>query len=219
MTNVSRRAPAVKRSSADPAASPLATLGEPLPDVPPTPADRATLGVEPLPDVAHMPLGRAAVEISKLLVEVLQVGHAGRRGAADAGATTHGTADAPTVHDPGRRVGPLSSHVIRAAIHIYGDGPQTIGQLAAGLGVSQGWASRVVDEMQRAGYVVRERDPGDRRVVRVSLAPAAVERVERAYRWRGDAVEAALEGMSPRERTAVAAFLRRFVDEVRASGG
>lgn len=177
---------------------------------------------ESAPDAASRPLGRSAVEISKLLVEVLQVGHVGRRGGADAdpGAEAgemHATPPAAGV--PGGHGGPLSSHVIRAAIHIYGNGPQTIGQLATGLGVSQGWASRVVDEMEKAGYVARERDPDDRRVVRVSLVPAAVARVEKAYRWRGDAVEAALEGLSPHEREVVAQFLRRFVDEVRASGG
>ena len=173
------------------------------------------------------------MDISKLLVEVLQVGHAGRRGGPDAGSpASDETPPATDAADPGAATGqpvptgrPLpsgqggrrSSHVIRAAIHIYGNGPQTVGQLAAGLGVSQGWASRVVDEMERAGYVARERDPGDRRVVRVSLVPAAIDRVEKAYRWRGDAVEAALEDLSPSERAAVAAFLRRFVDEVRAS--
>jgi DNA-binding MarR family transcriptional regulator len=174
-----------------------------------------------LPDVAHLPLGRAAVEISKLLVEVLQVGHVGRRGGPDSGgpeAVTQHSAEAVAGGIPAH-AGQISSHLIRAAIHIYGNGPQTIGQLATGLGVSQGWASRLVDEMERAGYVARERDPGDRRVVRVSLVPAAVERVEKAYRWRGDAVEAALVGMSPKERAAVAAFLRRFVDEVKASAG
>ncbi len=114
--------------------------------------------------------------------------------------------------------GPLTSHVIRAAIHVYDNGPQTISQLAAGMGVSQGWASRVVDEMERAGYLERERDPDDRRVVRVRLVPAAVERVEMVYRWRGDSVEEALEGMSPAERAAVTAFLRRFVDAARARG-
>jgi len=174
-------------------------------------------------DVAHLPLGRAAVEISKLLAEVLQVGHVGRRGGPDSGSQTGvgGRPDASDAVASGipAHAGQISSHVIRAAIHIYGNGPQTIGQLATGLGVSQGWASRLVDEMERAGYVARERDPGDRRVVRVSLVPAAVERVEKAYRWRGDAVEAALEGMSPRERAAVAGFLRRFVDEVKASAG
>jgi DNA-binding MarR family transcriptional regulator len=179
------------------------------------------------PDVAHVPLGRAAVEISKLLVEVLQVGHVGRRGGPDSGdpsstgASVGGASEGqePVEGSIPGHAGSVSSHLIRAAIHIYGNGPQTIGQLATGLGVSQGWASRLVDEMERAGYVARERDPGDRRVVRVSLVPAAVERVEKAYRWRGDAVEAALEGMSPSERAAVAAFLRRFVDEVKASAG
>ena len=186
-----------------------------------------TAGVSPaagadVPDVGHLPLGRAAVEISKLLVEVLQVGHVGRRGGHDSGDPSlvgAGDSHPPAEGSIPGHAGSVSSHLIRAAIHIYGNGPQTIGQLATGLGVSQGWASRLVDEMERAGYVARERDPGDRRVVRVSLVPAAVERVEKAYRWRGDAVEAALEGMSPIERAAVAAFLRRFVDEVKASAG
>ena len=48
--------------------------------------------------------------------------------------------------------------------------------------------------------------------------PAAVERVELAYRWRGDAVEAALEGMSAAERAAVEQFLRRFVEAARVEG-
>jgi DNA-binding MarR family transcriptional regulator len=183
--------------------------------------DASGHGAQPL-DVEHMPLGRAALEISKLLVEVLQVGHVGRRGGPEPGQQAAGALgggpDAAAAGIPGQ-AGPVSSHVIRAAIHIYSNGPQTISQLATGLGVSQGWASRVVDEMERAGYVARQRDPDDRRVVRVSLVPAAVERVEKAYRWRGDAVEAALEGMTPVERATVASFLRSFVDEVKASAG
>jgi DNA-binding MarR family transcriptional regulator len=167
-----------------------------------------------------MASGRRALEISRLLVEVLQVGHVGRRGAIDA--TTHEVAAAHFASKPGggagAQPGPIASHVIRAAIHVYEHGPQTISQLAAGIGISQGWASRIVDEMERAGYLERRRDPSDRRVVRVSLVPAAVERVERAYRWRGDAVEEALGGMSPEEAAAVERFLRAFVDAARADG-
>lgn len=165
--------------------------------------------------------GREALEISRLLVEILQVGHvdrpgataAGRGGASDATRDFHASADVPhPVPEP------VAAHVIRAAIHVYTHGPQTIGQLATGLGISQGWASRVVDEMERAGYLERRRDPDDRRVVRVSLAPAAVERVERAYAWRGDEVEAALEGLHADEREVVRTFLERFVQAVRAGG-
>ena len=161
-----------------------------------------------------------ALEISRLLVDVLQLGHMGRGGAPHAGGVTApipGALEAAANPRSGPG-GPLTSHVIRAAIHVYDNGPQTISQLAVGMGISQGWASRVVDEMERAGYLQRERDPDDRRVVRVRLVPAAVERVEMVYRWRGDSVEAALEGMSAAERAAVTAFLRRFVDAARARG-
>jgi DNA-binding MarR family transcriptional regulator len=182
----------------------------------------------PAATVASSDPGRDALEISKLLVEVLQAGHMTRRAGPEGSAAppglggtfaagamsggTHGAGGAGATHPT---AGPIASHVIRAAIHIYGNGPQTIGQLAMGIGVSQGWASRIVDEMERAGYVERQRDPADRRVVRVSLVPAAVERVERVYRWRGDAVEAALDGLSDADRAAVIAFLRRFVDGAR----
>lgn len=192
------------------------------------------------PGGGAMPSGRRALEISRLLVEVLQVGHVGRRGAIDAAehsvAEAHfasaggggaGTGGGPggtsapgggSAAGGGGAPGPVASHVIRAAIHVYEHGPQTITQLAAGIGISQGWASRIVDEMERAGYLERQRDPSDRRVVRVSLVPAAVERVERAYRWRGDAVEAALAGTTPEEGAVIEAFLRRFVEAARAEG-
>jgi DNA-binding MarR family transcriptional regulator len=176
---------------------------------------------DPSPAAAQS-LGREALEIGKLLGEVIDVGHGGRRGGrAPAGSATPAEGAFTALRGAsGRGTGsnPLASHVIRAAIFVYTHGPQTIGQLASGLGISQGWASRVVDEMERAGYLERRRDPDDRRVVRVSLVPAAVERVERAYRWRGDAVESALEGMSPEERGAVRTFLGRFVEASRDPG-
>ena len=101
---------------------------------------------------------------------------------------------------------------------LHGVESATIGQLADGLGISQGWASRLCDDMERAGYLERERDASDRRVVRVRLSALAVERVELAYRWRGDAVEAAFAGMSAADRAVVQAFLRRFVEAVRTRG-
>jgi DNA-binding MarR family transcriptional regulator len=188
------------------------------------PSGRVKGGERPSP--AATPSGREALEISKLLVEVLLVGHVGRRPGGETTAHAN-TADGGGFHATGSADGtgahqglpePIASHVIRAAIYVHTNGPQTIGQLAAGLGISQGWASRIVDEMERAGYLERQRDPQDRRVVRVSLVPAAVERVELAYRWRGDAVEAALQGMSAEERSAVEQFLRRFVDAARVDG-
>lgn len=209
MTNVIRPGRGVKGAAG-------AAIPDPIPTGTPSPAGAA---VATAGGAAVAPAGDA-LEISRLLVEVLQLGHVGRRGGPPVGgetATIPGALEAAG-GARGARGGPLTSHVIRAAIHVYDNGPQTISQLAAGMGISQGWASRVVDEMERAGYLERERDPDDRRVVRVRLVPAAIERVEMAYRWRGDSVEEALEGMSPAQRAAVTAFLRRFVDAARARG-
>jgi DNA-binding MarR family transcriptional regulator len=164
------------------------------------------------------------IEITGLLAEVIRTGQAARTGAsrpADAAARggppgVHPAAG-PTASADGAVTLP-SPHVIRAAIFIHENGPQTIGQLARGLGASQGWTSRIVDELERAGYVEKTRDPDDRRVVRVGLTQMAGERVERAARWRGDSVEAALAGMSPGEREAVVTFLRRFLERSQAGG-
>jgi DNA-binding MarR family transcriptional regulator len=162
--------------------------------------------------------GPEALEISRLLAELLRAGYVGQRAGTERATPAATRAPAAVTAMPAE-AGQASAHVIRAAIHIHDEGPQTIGQLAQGLGISQGWASRVVDELERAGYVERERDAADRRVVRVRLTPMAVERVERAYQWRGGAVEASLTGMGSGERAAVAVFLRRFLASLRTSGG
>jgi len=134
-------------------------------------------------------------ETSGLVVELLHAAHASRRAPAAAG-------DEAT-HEP-----PASDHAIRAAIHLYQHGERTVGQLAAGLGISRGWASRVVDELVERGRVDRETDPDDRRVVRLRLTAASLAEIEKAYRWRGDVVGSALADLDAGERNAVRRFLR-----------
>ena len=148
-------------------------------------------------------LSEHAIETGKLIVELLNSGHATRR--SDAAAL------------PGSAHAHVSPHAIRAAIQLYQHGEMTIGELGQGLGISRGWASRVIEELEVAGYVERERRLDDRRVVKVRLRPASIAEVERAYRWRGDAVEAALEPFDDAERIVIQRFLRRVVDEMRAA--
>ena len=149
------------------------------------------------------PLSDDALETSKLVVELV---HA---------AMATGDADAPGARGRAGTSWRISPHAVRASIHVYQHGERTIGELAAGLGVSLGWASRVVSELEDAGLVLRTPDPTDRRVVRVSLAPDALAIVEDAYRWRGDAIERALAGLDADGRAAVRTFLRRAIDELR----
>ncbi len=154
-------------------------------------------------------LSDEAIETSRLLVEFLHAAYATRsRDSEDGGEVPVEGSLAPTSR-------PLSGHAVRAAIHVYQHGERTVGQLASGLGISYGWASRVVEELEASGYLQRERDPDDRRIVRVRLNPEKLEEVERAYRWRGRAVEQALEPLTVSEKDAVRAFLRRVTELLR----
>ncbi len=148
-------------------------------------------------------LSEPALETGKLIVELLESGYATRRtGAAVGLGSSH-----PHV----------SPHAIRAAIHLYQHGELTVGQLGRGLGISRGWASRVVEELELAGYVERERQPDDRRVVKVRLRPASLGEVERAYRGQAEAVDAALAPFDDAERAVIQEFLQRVVAELRAA--
>lgn len=147
-----------------------------------------------------------AFETSRLLVELLHAAHASRRSAEPAGSEPA----APG----GLHQEPASDHAIRAAIYLYQHGERTVGQLAAGLGISRGWASRVAEELVERGHVVRQGDPGDRRVVRLRLTDAPLAEIEHAYRWRGDVVAAALAAHDPAERDAIRRFLRRVAADL-----
>jgi DNA-binding MarR family transcriptional regulator len=175
-----------------------------------------------------------AVDVGQLLVELIHVVYAtrdvdpgaerddhdaaserqaGRPDASGGESDAHGAAPGQDGDEP-RSLRPVSAHAIRAAMHVGRHGSRTIGELADGLGISLGWASRVVSELEASGMVVRTPDPGDRRIVHVSLTPGATEIVERAYRWRAEAIDRALAPLDPAGRAAVRTFLRHAVEEL-----
>ncbi len=55
---------------------------------------------------------------------------------------------------------------------VLGDGALTMGELARRVAVTEKTITGIVDRLERDGFVRRERDPADRRVVHVALAPA-----------------------------------------------
>lgn len=139
-------------------------------------------------------LSKQAYEVSELLVRAQEAARAS--------------------HVPGApQPAPMSPHAIRAAIHLAMAGSETVGELARGLGVSVGWASRIANEMEVSGHVLRERSTTDRRVVRLRLSPTAERLIVAFYAWRGDAVERALGELDERGRDAVSTFLRRVAEE------
>jgi len=81
-------------------------------------------------------------------------------------------------------------------------GPLTAGQLAQQTGLTTGATTRMIDRMERGGFVRRGRDAADRRQVIVDVSPAAE---------RGE-IDAALE---PARRRMRAVFQRYTAQEVR----
>jgi DNA-binding MarR family transcriptional regulator len=63
----------------------------------------------------------------------------------------------------------LTPPQIHALLWVGRDGPLTMGELARRVGVTEKTATGLVDRLERDGHLARERDPEDRRVVRVRL--------------------------------------------------
>ena len=60
-------------------------------------------------------------------------------------------------------------------------GPVTTGRIAELTGLTTGSATRLVDRLEKAGYVVRERDAGDRRRVLVATVPEKITEFRRMW--------------------------------------
>jgi DNA-binding MarR family transcriptional regulator len=88
-----------------------------------------------------------------------------------------------------------------------------VGELATGLGISLGWASRVADELVTNGMAVRERDPADRRIVHLRLTASAREFGEEMYRVHSEAIGQALGRTEPADRAVIVDFLARLAEQ------
>jgi len=110
----------------------------------------------------------------------------------------------------------LSPHQVRMVMHLVQHPRRTLSELAEALGISVGWASRVVDELEASGKVSRERGEDDRRVVRVSLSPHVQSLAEAVYTQRSRVVADALAALEPAERAGVASFLDRLAGGMEA---
>jgi DNA-binding MarR family transcriptional regulator len=93
--------------------------------------------------------------------------------------------------------------------------PLAVSALAQRMGVSQQAASKAVADLERRGYVARERDPGDARARLVGLTARGEAAIEAGRRHRA-ALEAELaERLGPRR---VEAARRALAETVTALG-
>ncbi|MEV7413870.1 MarR family transcriptional regulator [Streptomyces sp. NPDC089919] len=79
-------------------------------------------------------------------------------------------------------------------------GALTSGELATGTGLTTGATTRLIDRLQRAGYVRRAHDPADRRRVLVEPVPYALADVETAVAPARRRIADLIETYTPEQR-------------------
>lgn len=89
-------------------------------------------------------------------------------------------------------------------------GPLRLSSLAGALYLDLSTVSRQVQELEHAGWVVRERDPQDGRASLVRLSADGERVVEAGRSQRGAALKRMLIGWTDDERRRLAAELARF---------
>lgn len=99
------------------------------------------------------------------------------------------------------------------------DGRMTAGALADRLSLSSGAMTNRLDRLEEDGYVIRERDPDDRRSVQVAITPAGVEVLSQAVAAQAVEERTLLEALTPEERRQLNGLLRTLMLAVEDAGG
>lgn len=80
-------------------------------------------------------------------------------------------------------------------------------QLGALVGLTSGSATTLVDRLERAGHVVRQRDPQDRRRLALKPTSEALSTAKRELRPLEDSLSKVLEAYSAQDRRTITRFL------------
>jgi DNA-binding MarR family transcriptional regulator len=96
--------------------------------------------------------------------------------------------------------------------YLMQDGPLSPGRLAELSGLKSGSVTGVIDRLERAGYVHRERDESDRRKVRVVLDAERLQSSESPYAGQAANLRRVLDTFEGDELDVIARFLERLND-------
>ncbi|MET7650347.1 MarR family winged helix-turn-helix transcriptional regulator [Streptomyces sp. NPDC005486] len=90
--------------------------------------------------------------------------------------------------------------------------PVTTGRVAELTGLTTGSATRLVDRLEKAGYVVRERDAADRRRVLVAAVPERIAEFGRMWERLGGDWMPLFEDLPDAELAVIVRHMRRTVE-------
>jgi DNA-binding MarR family transcriptional regulator len=88
-------------------------------------------------------------------------------------------------------------------------GPLSPSALARYAGLHPATMTGILDRLERAGWIARERDPADRRAVTVRALPARVAEVFELYSGMNSSMDDICSGYTSAELDLIAGFLRR----------
>jgi DNA-binding MarR family transcriptional regulator len=103
-----------------------------------------------------------------------------------------------------------------AALEQLREGPLTVGTLAARLGLTLSTVSGVLADLDRAGFVVRQADAGDRRRTIVQIAPAKSAVIEEWLDGAARPLARVLDRLDPQEQAAFVKAMDMLEAELRA---
>lgn len=89
-------------------------------------------------------------------------------------------------------------------------------ELAARLRISPGSATELVDRLEKAGHVARERSPHDRRRVQLTVQPPAIDRVLGGLTPLFRSLDALADEYTEEQQEVIADFLRNAAQRTRA---
>lgn len=115
----------------------------------------------------------------------------------------------------GRKIGEnLGVNVtdMAALEHLLINGPMTPGQLAGHLKVTTAAATQIVDRLERAGHVARERRTNDRRKICVVPVAASLDRAFTQLAPMMNGLDGVIADLSSAERQVIERFLDQVVE-------
>ncbi|MGC2657836.1 MAG: MarR family winged helix-turn-helix transcriptional regulator [Bryobacteraceae bacterium] len=98
-------------------------------------------------------------------------------------------------------------------------GPSTPGRLAAWTGLSSGGVTVALDRLEKAGYVRRERNPGDRRSLFAKLVPERMRKLAALYEGVESETRRLLATLPQRDLEAVLRFFATLETAKKESAG
>jgi DNA-binding MarR family transcriptional regulator len=108
----------------------------------------------------------------------------------------------------------LSMQQLKALLYLTQTEGSTVKDLAHALSVSEARASRLADELTVSGHVLSDRNPSNRRQVRLQATSMGASKANRVFGQRIRALQAALQGMSERDTKSFLLVFDRIIVEL-----